>query len=47
MTEAILLGNIALRTGKKLEWDGPNFTVTNDATVNQYLQRKYRAGWTL
>jgi len=47
LTETPLLGNIAIRLGKKLQWDGPNMKITNDATANQYLQRKYREGWTL
>ena len=29
LTETILLGNVAIRAGKKLEWDGPNLKVTN------------------
>ena len=47
LTEACLLGNIALRTGKILEWDGANFKITNDEQANNLLQREYRAGWTL
>jgi predicted dehydrogenase len=47
LTEACLLGNIALRTGKSLTWDGPNFKITNDEEANQLLLREYRAGWTL
>ncbi|MHB8901546.1 MAG: Gfo/Idh/MocA family protein [Thermoguttaceae bacterium] len=47
LTEACLLGNIAIRTGKTLEWDGPNFKITNDQELNQFLHRPYREGWTL
>ena len=47
LTETPLLGNIAMRLGKKLEWDGPNMKFTNEKTANQYLHRKYRDGWTL
>ena len=46
LSEACLLGNVALRAGKKLAWDGPNLRVTNDDQANRYLQRDYRAGWT-
>jgi len=42
-----LLGNVAIRTGKKLNWDGPNMKITNVPEANEYLQRQYRAGWTL
>lgn len=47
LTETPLLGNIAMRTGKKLQWDGPNLRITNDEGANQYLHRTYRQGWTL
>jgi hypothetical protein len=47
VTEVVLLGNIAIRTGKKLLWDGPNMKITNDEAANAYLQRTYREGWTL
>jgi len=45
-TEAILLGVLALRTGKRIEWDGPNMRVTNDVPeAAQYISRIYREGW--
>ncbi len=47
LTEVILLGNVAIRTGKKLTWDGPNMQVTNIPEANQFLSRQYRQGWTL
>ena len=47
LTEACMLGNAALRAGRKLEWDGPNLKVSNDETANQYLHREYREGWSL
>ncbi len=48
VTEAMLLGNVALRAGnKKLHWDGPNLKITNAPEVNEHLHRKYREGWTL
>ncbi len=45
LTEAFLLGNVAIRTGKKLEWDGPNLKVTNYPEANQFIQTEYRRGW--
>lgn len=45
LTEVVLLGNIALRTGKKLDWDGEK--VTNVLSANEYIRRDYREGWTL
>ncbi len=47
LSEVCMLGNVALRSGKKLAWDGPNFKVTNDAAANRLLHREYRAGWSL
>jgi predicted dehydrogenase len=45
LTEAFLLGNVAIRVGKKLEWDGPGLRVTNVPEANQYVQTEYRRGW--
>ncbi len=47
VTEVVLLGNIALRTSKKLDWDPANFKITNMPEANQRLQREYRKGWRL
>jgi predicted dehydrogenase len=44
-TETILLGNIALRVGRRLEWDGANLKFTNVPEANQYVTKEYRAGW--
>jgi len=42
------LGNIAIRTGKTLEWDADAERVTNDEAANDYLNRsEYRAPWRL
>jgi len=47
LTEVMLAGNIAIRTGQKLLWDGPNMTCTNVPQANQYVRCSYRKGWTL
>ncbi len=47
MTEAVVLGNISLRMGQKLEWDGANLTVTNVKEANALVKPEYRAGWSL
>ena len=47
LTETPLLGNIALRMGEKLLWDGPNMRFTNNPAANHHLQRTYRDGWVL
>jgi predicted dehydrogenase len=45
MTESILLGNIALRMGRRLEWDGANMRFKNVPDADQYVTKEYRAGW--
>lgn len=54
LTEAVLLGNVALRsqlredlTLMKLLWDGPSLKFSNSEAANKFLRREYRAGWTL
>ncbi|UCC98443.1 MAG: Gfo/Idh/MocA family oxidoreductase [Phycisphaerales bacterium] len=47
LTEVVLLGNVALKAGRKLSWDGASMKVTNDSEANNYLHRSYREGWTL
>jgi predicted dehydrogenase len=47
LTETILLGNVAMRAGKKLEWDGENLKFTNAPEANKLLHFEYRKGWTL
>jgi predicted dehydrogenase len=44
-SEMILLGNVALRVGRRIEWDGPNMQVTNLPEANQYINKEYRQGW--
>jgi predicted dehydrogenase len=43
--ETVLLGNIALLTRKRLEWDAENLRITNVPEANDLLRRKYRDGW--
>ncbi len=47
LTEAVLLGNVAFRTGKKLEWNGQKLEATNCPEASRYLKREYRKGWSL
>jgi hypothetical protein len=47
VTETILLGGVALRTGKKVEYDSSNMKITNIPDANKYLVREYRKGWEL
>ena len=46
-TEVVNFGNVALRAGKKLEFDAEKFEVTNDPSLNKFLTKEYRKGWEL
>ncbi len=45
MSEAILLGNVAVRLGKRLEYDGPSMRIPNCPEAEEFLTKEYRAGW--
>jgi deoxyribodipyrimidine photolyase-like uncharacterized protein len=43
-TEAILLGNVAMRAGGKFTWDAKNMK-TNRKDTDKLISKVYRAGW--
>jgi Oxidoreductase family, NAD-binding Rossmann fold/Oxidoreductase family, C-terminal alpha/beta domain len=47
MIEQMLLGLVAHRAGKRLEYDPKAGRVTNMSEANDWLKRTYRSGWTL
>jgi len=47
LTEIMLLGCVALRTGRKLEWEGAKMRAKNAPEASQYVRREYRKGWKL
>ncbi len=47
LTEFCIMGNVALRAGKKLEFDWKNMKITNDSAANQYIKPVYRPGITI
>ncbi len=47
LTEIALLGVIAQRTGKFLEWDAEGMRFPNDSAASELLKPNYRAGWSL
>ena len=44
-TEAVLLGNVALRAQRRIEWDSVAMKVTNLPEANQFITKEYRPGW--
>ena len=47
LTEAVLLGNVAFRTGKQLAWDAEKLEATNCPEAAKFVQAHYRKGWSL
>ena len=47
LTEAMLLGNVAYRAGKKLQWDAAALKAVNCPEADPLIRREYRKGWTL
>ena len=45
LTEAVLLGNVAYRTGKRLDWDSPGLRAKGCPEAEQFIQHVYRKGW--
>ena len=42
LTEMVLLGNLAIRLGKRIEWDGPNMTALNTSEAGPLIRKPYR-----
>jgi len=48
VAEAICLGNVAIRTNSRVEWDAEEMKITNNRSANKYFRRsEYRKGWEL
>jgi hypothetical protein len=47
LTEAVMLGVIAYRSGKELQWDSANLKITNEPAAQPLVHKEYRKGWTL
>ena len=45
VTETINLAAVALRSGKRIEYDSAAMKITNDEAANKFLTREYRKGW--
>ena len=45
LTETVLLGNVAYRTGKAIEWDAENLVANNVPEAAKLITKEYRAGW--
>jgi len=47
LAETVLLGNVALRLGKRIEWDAEEMQVKNCPEAMPLINHTYRDGWTL
>jgi predicted dehydrogenase len=47
LTETVLLGNVAFRSGQHLAWDAAAMKVTNTTAADRFISKQYRAGWAL
>jgi predicted dehydrogenase len=45
LTELVLLGSVAMRAKKPLEWDGPNLKATNVPEADRFIKETCRPGW--
>lgn len=44
LTECVLLGTVAYRSGQPFDWDGPNFKASEPAAA-KFLRKEYRKPW--
>ena len=47
LIEHNLLGSVAYRVGKKLQWDAKNLKAINAPEADKYIRREYRKGWSI
>ncbi len=47
LAETVQLGNVAYRTGQKLEWDSKALKVTNTRAADKFIRPEFRHGWKL
>ena len=45
LTESIILGTLAIRTGKALEWDAKNMKASGRPEAEPLIKRAYRPGY--
>ena len=47
LTETVLLGIVAFRSGERIEWNAENLQATNSSKAAEYVTKQYRAGWSV
>ncbi len=46
-TEVVLLGNVAIRVGQRINWDSENMRARGLPEADRYIRREYRKGWSI
>jgi len=44
-TESLLVGNLAVRLGRRIVWDSKKMKATNAPEADKYINKSYRKGW--
>jgi predicted dehydrogenase len=47
LTEAALLGNVAYRAGRRIEWEVGRGRVVGDRVAQAFVEHEYRRGWSI
>jgi hypothetical protein len=45
LTEMVLVGNLAVRLGKPINWDAANLKARDLPEADKFIKRAYRKGW--
>lgn len=45
LAECVLMGNLAIKAGKKIEWDGEKLKAVNAPELDAFIHPEYRKGW--
>lgn len=47
LTEAVLLGNVAYRVGRRIDWEAASLRAKDCPEADRFIQYRYRRGWEL
>ncbi|MGD7653652.1 MAG: Gfo/Idh/MocA family oxidoreductase [Verrucomicrobiales bacterium] len=45
LTEMVLAGNLAVRSGKRIDWDSGKLEARGMSDLKRWIKREYRSGW--
>lgn len=45
LTETVLLGNVAYRSGRRIQWDSERLRAIDLPSADRFIRRDYRSGW--